>query len=58
VILTSAGGILTDIGGGPWFFAEEGYLATNGLIHGSMSRALLPILELQRQKRSMESEDA
>ena len=57
VILNGAGGILTDIGGGPWFFSEEGYLATNGLIHGSMSRAILPILELHRQKRSMEHEE-
>jgi myo-inositol-1(or 4)-monophosphatase len=56
VILQSAGGILTDIGGGPWFFATEGYLATNGLIHGSMSRALLPMLELHRQRKSMEGE--
>lgn len=46
VILSEAGGVLTDITGGPWMFSEGGQLATNGVIHGGMLRAIKPALEI------------
>lgn len=51
VILKEAGGTLTNIQGASWLFAEEGYLASNSVIHGSMYRAILPILELQHARK-------
>ena len=49
VILQAAGGVLTDIAGGSWLYAQEGYLATNGVIHGSMLGVISPVRKLQRQ---------
>ncbi len=46
VILQEAGGTLTDITGGPWLFSEGGQLATNGVIHGGMLRAIQPALNI------------
>jgi len=46
VILQEAGGTLTDITGGPWLFSEGGQLATNGVIHGGMLRAIKPALDI------------
>ena len=46
VILQEAGGTLTDIAGGPWIFSEGGQLASNGVIHGAMLRAIKPALDL------------
>jgi myo-inositol-1(or 4)-monophosphatase len=41
VILTEAGGILTNGSGGSWLYSEDGsYLATNGRLHGPMLRLL------------------
>ena len=36
VILQEGGGVLTDEKGSTWFHSKGGYLATNGVIHGSM----------------------
>jgi myo-inositol-1(or 4)-monophosphatase len=46
VILRGAGGTLTDITGGPWLFSEGGQLATNGIIHGGMLRAIKPAMDI------------
>lgn len=47
VILREAGGILTNARGSSWLFADKGYLATNGVVHGEMVRNILPVLEFQ-----------
>ncbi len=44
VILKEAGGILTSAQGGSWLFADRGYLATNGVLHGEMLRHMTEIL--------------
>jgi myo-inositol-1(or 4)-monophosphatase len=46
VILQEAGGSLTDISGGPWHFSDGGYIASNGVVHGGMLRAIKPSLEI------------
>jgi myo-inositol-1(or 4)-monophosphatase len=46
VVLQEAGGTLTDITGGPWLFSEGGQLATNGVVHGAMLRAIKPALDI------------
>ena len=46
VVLQEAGGTLTDIGGGGWHFSEGGYIASNGVVHGGMLRAIKPALEI------------
>jgi myo-inositol-1(or 4)-monophosphatase len=53
VILREAGCVLTDIDGGPWQYATEGYLATNGIIHGSMLGVIAPTRKLQRQAEAL-----
>ena len=50
VILREAGGILTDIMGGSWLYPENGYLATNGVIHGAMLRTIKPLLEMKQMQ--------
>jgi myo-inositol-1(or 4)-monophosphatase len=50
VILQEAGGVLTDDHGGTWFHSEGGYLATNGVIHGSM---LHPIRIVREQEATL-----
>lgn len=52
VILTEAGGTLTDITGGPWLFSEGGQLASNGVVHGAMLRAIKPALEVYAMRQS------
>ena len=52
VILREAGGIFTDIEGASWLHAEEGYLASNNVIHGSLGRIISPILSLYRQSHA------
>lgn len=47
IILREAGGILTNARGSSWLFADKGYLATNGVVHGEMVRNILPVLEFQ-----------
>jgi myo-inositol-1(or 4)-monophosphatase len=49
VILEEAGGILTNAAGGSWHHSDGGYLATNGVIHGSMLRAILPVLAMRQR---------
>lgn len=58
VILREAGGVLTDIDGGPWQYATEGYLATNGIIHGSMLGVIAPTRKLQRQAEALRGSNA
>lgn len=53
VILKEAGGVLTDIDGGTWNYAEEGYLATNGVIHGSLLGVLAGTRKMQRSARAL-----
>lgn len=55
VIINEAGGVLTDIDGGPWQYARDGYLASNGIIHGSMLGVLSPTRKLQRQAEALRS---
>jgi myo-inositol-1(or 4)-monophosphatase len=50
VVLQEAGGVLTDDRGGTWFHSEGGYLATNGVIHGSM---LHPIRIVREQEATL-----
>ncbi len=45
VIIRESGGTLTDITGGSWLFSKGGYLATNGVIHGSMLRGIQPSMQ-------------
>ena len=52
VILKEAGGTLTDITGGPWLFSEGGQLASNGVVHGAMLRAIKPALEIYATRES------
>jgi myo-inositol-1(or 4)-monophosphatase len=40
LVLTEAGGILTNLSGGSWLHSDGGYLATNGAMHGPMLRLL------------------
>jgi myo-inositol-1(or 4)-monophosphatase len=47
VILHEGGGVLTDDYGGTWFHSAGGYVATNGVIHGSM---LHPIRIVREQE--------
>ena len=44
VILDEAGGVLTNIRGASWLFADGAYLATNGVIHGEVLRNARAIL--------------
>jgi myo-inositol-1(or 4)-monophosphatase len=45
LILTRAGGTLTDEHGASWLFSEGGYIASNSVIHGWTLRCLQRILE-------------
>lgn len=45
VIIRESGGTLTDITGGSTLFSKGGYLATNGVIHGSMLRGIQPSMQ-------------
>ncbi len=45
VVLSEAGGILTDARGGSWLHSDGGYIASNGIIHGWMVRANLAVLD-------------
>jgi myo-inositol-1(or 4)-monophosphatase len=50
VILQESGGVLTDDKGSTWFHSDGGYLATNGVIHGSM---LHPIRLVREQEAAL-----
>lgn len=52
VILHEAGGTLTDITGGPWLFSQGGQLASNGVVHGALLRAIKPAVEIYATRRS------
>jgi fructose-1,6-bisphosphatase/inositol monophosphatase family enzyme len=45
LILTRAGGTLTDDHGASWLFSEGGYIASNSIIHGWTMRCLQRVLE-------------
>lgn len=51
IILRESGGTFTDITGGPWLFSKGGYIATNGVIHGSMLRGILPPMKSYMEKQ-------
>ena len=51
VIIRESGGTLTDISGGSWLFSKGGYLATNGVIHGSMLRGILPSMKNYQERQ-------
>lgn len=40
LILEEAGGVFTAATGGSWLFSEGGYVASNGVIHGWLSRPI------------------
>ncbi|MCC6187412.1 MAG: inositol monophosphatase [Anaerolineales bacterium] len=46
VILKAAGGILTNAQGASWRQPEDGYLASNNIIHGWMNRIAMTVLSL------------
>ena len=48
LILQRAGGVLTDAKGMSWLFSDGGYLATNGVIHGSALNSIQPFLSQPR----------
>ena len=45
LILTRAGGTLTDDHGASWLFSQGGYIASNSVVHGWTMRCLQRILE-------------
>jgi myo-inositol-1(or 4)-monophosphatase len=45
LILTRAGGTLTDDHGASWLFSEGGYIASNSIVHGWTMRCLQRVLE-------------
>lgn len=46
LILEQAGGVLTDAQGMTWLYSDGGYIATNGVIHGSALNCIQPVLGL------------
>ena len=48
VILTRAGGTLTDEHGASWLFSTGGYIASNSIIHGWTLRCLQRVLQRDR----------
>jgi myo-inositol-1(or 4)-monophosphatase len=48
LILTRAGGTITDDHGASWLFSNGGYIASNSVIHGWTLRSLQAVLEAQR----------
>jgi myo-inositol-1(or 4)-monophosphatase len=54
VILQEAGGALTNLDGGPWYDESEGYLATNGAIHGAMLGVLSNTRKMQQMTRELQ----
>lgn len=53
VILEEAGGVLTDIDGSSWYDAEEGYLASNGGVHGAILGVLSGTRKMQRLSKAV-----
>jgi myo-inositol-1(or 4)-monophosphatase len=51
LILTRAGGTLTDAHGASWLFSDGGYIASNSIIHGWTLRCLQGVLEDQAPLR-------
>ena len=48
VVLEEAGGIFTNAAGGSWHHTDGGYVASNGIIHGALLRAIIPVLTLRQ----------
>jgi myo-inositol-1(or 4)-monophosphatase len=48
VILTRAGGTLTDEHGDSWLFSKGGYIASNSVIHGWTMRSLQNVLQKEK----------
>jgi myo-inositol-1(or 4)-monophosphatase len=53
VILTRAGGTLTDELGDSWLFSTGGYIASNSVIHGWTMRSLQNVLQKDKLPRGM-----
>lgn len=51
VILKEAGGIFTDEQGASWLYAQEGYLASNNIVHGWLNRTVMTLLSLSRSQQ-------
>jgi myo-inositol-1(or 4)-monophosphatase len=49
LILTRAGGTLTDEHGASWLFSTGGYIASNSIIHGWTMRAMQRVLAAESQ---------
>jgi len=47
LILERAGGVLTDTQGMTWLFSDGGYIASNGVIHGSALNCIQAVLRLE-----------
>lgn len=47
VVVREAGGILTNALGDSWLFADKGYIATNGVVHGEMVRNIQAVLDFR-----------
>lgn len=47
LILEQAGGVLTDAQGMTWLYSDGGYIASNGVIHGSALNCIQAVLRLE-----------
>ena len=50
LILTRAGGTLTDDHGASWLFSKGGYIASNNIVHGWTHRCLQQVFEARRSR--------
>lgn len=49
VVLAEAGALFTSASGGSWMFSDGGYVASNGVIHGWVSRPIQSVLRLRER---------
>lgn len=47
IILAEAGALFTSATGGSWLFSEGGYVASNGIIHGWISRPIQTVMRFR-----------
>jgi myo-inositol-1(or 4)-monophosphatase len=57
VILTRAGGTLTDEHGASWLFSQGGYIASNSIIHGWTLRCLQRVLQKEKLPPGVSTRD-
>ncbi len=58
LILEQAGGVLTDAQGMTWLYSDGGYIASNGVIHGSALNCILAVLRLEAGTHEVEGNSA